>query len=103
MKEEDYQETIALIPPLPKDTLQTLMQAENGPKLAYYLGKHLDVADEISRLPPTIAAMRLGEISVHLSNKNPTTKPSAAPDPINPINSGGTTPSERGPSGARYE
>lgn len=102
LNEPDYAEVVGQIPILPAETLNVLIDSEN-PKLAYYLGKHLDVADEISRMSPTAAAMRLGQISAQLSNANPTKETSAAPDPIDPINSGGTSPSERGPAGARYE
>ena len=85
----DYQEAIAQIPELPTDTLEAVMSAENGAALAYHLGKHLDVADEIANLPPMAAAMRLGEISTSLKATKPQIKPSAAPAPIEPLTSGG--------------
>jgi hypothetical protein len=102
LNEPDYAEVVGQIPTLPAETLDVLIGSEN-PKLVYYLGKHLDIADEISRMSPTVAAMRLGQISAQLSNANPTKEPSAAPDPIDPINSGGTPSAKRGPPGARYE
>jgi len=99
----DYQEVLANIPPLPPETLDAVMQAENGPQLAYYLGKHLDVADEIASASPMVAAMQLGAISARLAAAKPNAKQSAAPEPIDPISSGGAIPkSERGPKGATF-
>jgi hypothetical protein len=86
----DYQEAIGQIPELPPETLNAVMQSENGPALAYHLAKHLDVADEIANMPPMAAAMRLGEISVSLKATKPQIKPSAAPAPIEPLSSGGS-------------
>ena len=79
----DYDQTIAGLPDLPGAVLDAVMQAENGPQLAHYLGKHLDVAENIT-------LMKLGEISAQLKNVKPTNKQSAAPDPIVPVKSGGT-------------
>ena len=79
----DYDQTIAGLPDLPGNVLDAVMQAENGPQLAHYLGKHLDVAESIS-------LMKLGEISAQLKNVKPTNKQSAAPDPIEPVKSGGS-------------
>jgi hypothetical protein len=86
----DYQEAVGNIPPLPAETLDVVMQAENGPQLAYYLGKHLDIADEIASASPYVAAMKLGAISERLAAVKPNVTTSAAPDPIEPISSGGS-------------
>ena len=86
----DYQEAIGQIPELPQETLDAVMQSENGPALAYHLAKHLDVADEIANASPMAAAMRLGEISASLKATKPEIKTSAAPAPIEPITSGGS-------------
>ena len=99
----DYQEALANIPPLPPETLEVVMQADNGPQLAYYLGKHLDVADEIASASPMQAAMLLGAISERFKAAKTNVKQSAAPEPIDPISSGGAIPkSERGPVGATF-
>lgn len=92
----DYQEVVGGIPQLPTDTLNAIMQAEKGPELAYYLGKHLDVADEIASASPFVAAMRLGEISAKLGAVQTKTVQSAAPDPIEPISSGGSLSKDMG-------
>ena len=85
----DYQEVIANVPQLPSQTLETVMQMDNGAQVAYYLGKHLDVADEIASSSPMVAAMRLGEIRAQLANTKPNIKPSAAPAPVETLTSGG--------------
>ncbi|MEE8207806.1 MAG: hypothetical protein V3T88_02435 [Nitrosomonadaceae bacterium] len=87
-KATDYQQVVANIPQLPEDTLNAVMQSDKGPELAYYLGKHLDIADEIATASPMVAAMKLGQISAQLSAPVTATKTSAAPDPIEPIESG---------------
>jgi len=86
----DYTESIGQLPEFPSDTLDAIMQADNGPQLAYYLSKHLDIADNVASLPPMQAAMALGRISSDLANAKPTIKPSAAPDPISPVDSSGS-------------
>jgi len=103
-KAPDFDQVVASVPTLPQDTLDAVMQHEKGPELAYYLGKHLDVADEIVNMSPVSAAMKLGQISAQLSAPTQTKATSAAPDPINPISTGGTVSDEiTGPPGAKYE
>jgi len=85
----DFQEVVANIPFLPQETLDTLMSAKDGEKLAYYLGQHLDVADEVASLPPNRAALLLGTISSKLSGATNNVKVSNAPEPIETVESGG--------------
>ena len=99
---EDIQERLGRLPQFPNETLLTLMQIDKGPKVADFLVDHLDIADEVAQMPPYLAAVKLGELSVQLSNSNPTDKPSAAPDPIDPLTSGGSAPTRRGPPGATF-
>ena len=89
---EDYSETIENLVatvPLPHDVVTAIQGAENGPELAYYLGKNLDVADKLIQKDQISAAMELGRISAKLSatNNKRTTK---APDPVKTAASGGT-------------
>lgn len=90
-KASDYEQVVANIPPLPEQTLNAVMQSDKGPEIAYYLGKHLDVADMIATADPMTAAMKLGQISAQLTATTKTVKTSAAPEPIEPINSGGVS------------
>lgn len=89
-KAPDYADTVAQLPQLPNETLNAIMESDNGPQLAYYLGKHLDVADQIASASPMMAAMTLGQISAQLANAKPNIKLSAAPEPVEPVNSSGS-------------
>ena len=66
---------------------EAVLGMDNGPEIAYMLGKNLDVAYEIANMHPIQAGMRLAEII----NRAPR-KTSNAPTPIKPLNaaSGGT-------------
>ncbi len=79
----DYDTVVSGLPLIPDDVMDAIMLHENGPKLAHYLGKHLDIAENIT-------LMKLGEISAQLANVKPIKQPSAAPDPIEPVKPGGT-------------
>jgi len=68
---------------------QALLGLDNGPEIAYTLGKHLDVAYEIANMHPIQAGMRLAE----LINKAPR-KTSNAPTPIRPLGTTGANPAK---------
>lgn len=65
---------------------QALLGLDNGPEIAYTLGKNLDVAYEIANMNPIQAGMRLAEII----NRAPR-KMSNAPSPVKPISGTGAT------------
>jgi hypothetical protein len=69
---------------------QAVLGLENGPDIAYVLGRNLDVAYEIASMHPIQAGMKLAE----LMNRAPR-KTSNAPNPIHPLN-GAATSSPRG-------
>ncbi len=75
--------------PLPEGIIDAIQQDEKGPELAYYLGKHLDVADRLAVADPIAAALELGRISAGFSGKK-TITPSNAPDPIKTVGGDGT-------------
>ncbi len=85
----DFEQVTALVPDLQPETLEAVMQHPKAAEIAYYLGKHLDVADEVVNMSPIQAAIKLGEISAQLTATPQTVKPSAAPAPIEPVGSGG--------------
>jgi hypothetical protein len=64
---------------------EAILGMENGPDIAYQLGRNLDVAYEISNMSPIQAGMRLASII------RQDAKSSAAPKPIRPINGTGGT------------
>lgn len=65
---------------------QALLGLDNGPEIAYILGKNLDVAYEIANMNPIQAGMRLAEII----NRAPR-KVSNAPSPVRPLSGTGAT------------
>lgn len=90
-KFSDYDEVIEGITSDPRlaqnpTIRQALLGLDNGPELAYVLGKNLDVAYEIANMNPIQAGMRLAEIV----NRAPR-KVSNAPSPVKPISGTGAT------------
>lgn len=99
----DFDEVAIAVPELPNGVADALMQSEQGPELIYHLGTHLDVADKLAGMTPQAAMMELGRISTSM-NAAPKLKTSAAPDPIETLNSGGSiSKNDDGPAGATYE
>jgi hypothetical protein len=69
----DYRD-VAHFAPISDDVGQIIMQAENGPELAYHLGKNKDIALSLSDLPRDVAAFELGRIDAKLSAERATKK-----------------------------
>ena len=84
----DFADVANAVPQLPSGVADALVQSENGAELIYHLGTHLDMADKIANMSPNQAMMELGRISANMNTKSEI-KQSAAPDPIEPITSGG--------------
>lgn len=102
-KNTDFNEILGKVPVLQPSVLNELMDMENGPELAYFLGNHLDIADKIVNMNPVAAGIKIGEIARKLAEPK-LVKQSSAPDPIEPLKSGGKAATEeRGPVGATYE
>ena len=99
---EDFYEVAARIPSLDQDLVAELMSTKEGVDMIYHLGSHLDFASDIAGMSPLQAMGELGRISANMSTK-PDVKLSAAPAPIEPLNSGGSISSKRGPEGATFE
>ena len=99
---EDFFEKANSIPVLPLGVADALMQSDIGPELIYHLADHLDQADALAGMTPAAAMMELGKIHSNMTAKQ-NIEPSAAPDPIQPLSSGGKISSERGPAGATFE
>lgn len=92
-KYQDYDiviESITSDPMLAQNSTirEALLGLDNGPEIAYTLGRNLDVAYEIANMHPIQAGMRLAEII----NRAPR-KVSNAPTPIRPLSAAaGATP-----------
>lgn len=92
---DDFATVANSVPDLPAGVADAIMGLENGAEMAYYLGTHLDQADVLASMTPMAAMMELGKISSQMSVK-PEIKTSAAPDPIETLNSGSALSSEVG-------
>lgn len=99
---EDFSDKANAIPELPTGVAAALTDLDNGAELIYHLGSHLDQADALANMSPMAAMVEIGRMSAGI-NKKQEIKPSAAPDPIQPLSSGGAISSERGPAGATFE
>lgn len=75
---------------------ETIKDSENGPAIAYHLGKNPKLAASISRLPPLQQAREIGRIEAALANKPAVPKVSAAPAPAPKIE-GGDSKTEKNP------
>lgn len=62
----DYKD-VAYYAPVSDDVAELIRAMENGPAVAYYLGKHRDIALTLNDYPPQLAAMELGRIDAKLS------------------------------------
>lgn len=65
---------------------QAILEAEDGPAIAYHLGQNPDVAERISGLSPAQQVFEIGRISVKLVAPAPKPKP----EPIRPLNTRNT-------------
>lgn len=65
-----------------------ILTDEDGPAIAYYLGKNRDEADRISKLPAVQAVAALGRIAARLAAKP---APATKPAPLVPLKTGSET------------
>jgi len=89
----DFNEVLGNVPVLQPAVLNELMSRDNGPELAYFLGSHADIADQIINMNPVAAGIKIGEISRKLAEPKQI-KLSSAPEPIKPVSSGGAIESD---------
>jgi hypothetical protein len=91
----DYIDSVQQLPQFKLETLDTIRSQDNGPQLVHHLSKNLELADKIASLDPYSAAVQVGIISERLSATGKTEiKTSTAPEPIDPINTGGAAISD---------
>ena len=103
LKTPDFDEVVFNLP-ISFEAGEVLKQLENGPEVGYHLGKHLDQADSMAGMNVTQMTMYLTRLSDTVSATVPTNKITAAPDPIETLNSGGGVQEVRkGPANATYE
>ena len=71
------------------DMADVLVLSDDGPDIAYYLGKNPAEAERIARLHPKLVAKELGRLSAKIASTPATVTLSKAPEPIEPV--GGKT------------
>lgn len=82
----DYSSVVNDKVPINESMRDVIFASDNGPAIAYYLGKNLDEANKIWELPPHIAAYELGKIESKITAQK-SKKPTNAPAPIADIGS----------------
>ena len=81
----DFKDVVAKVPNSEVLTSAVLV-SEDGPALAYHLGKNPDLAHQLSQMNPYTAMMEMGRISARLSTPAPT-KVTNAPAPTKTVGS----------------
>jgi hypothetical protein len=61
----DFNE-VANYAPISDQIAEMVIRAEQGPEIAYHLGKNPDIATSLSALPPSVAAYELGMLAAQL-------------------------------------
>lgn len=82
----DYEQVVSQMP-IGQNASDAILEMDNGPAVAYYLAKHLDVVDELNSLTPVAAILRVQELSKKLQPASP--KISTAPEPVESVKNGG--------------
>jgi len=84
--------------PINSDMAQVIAESDDGPALAYYLGKNVEIAERISQLSPLAAAREMGRIEAKLAAEREKAKEktvSKAPAPTPKLEAGNDAPTVR--------
>src|SRR3990167_85397 len=91
---DDFEEIVGDLKPTTPWAL-AIMEAENGEKIAYYLGKHPKEAQRIIALSPLSQVRDIGKLEMKLSTVTEAPKPpSKAPPPIAPVTGASVVPDD---------
>lgn len=82
--------------------VEVITTHENGPAIAYFLGKNPQEAQRIARLPVALQGLELGRIEAKISVLPPK-KVSTAPAPIPALTGGGGVTSQKSAEDMTYE
>jgi hypothetical protein len=84
-KYDDWDEVVGDIKPT-TPWAYAMMEADNGPDIAYYLGSHPAEVRRIAALSPSSQFREIGKLELKLqAPAEPPKKPSKAPAPIEPV------------------
>lgn len=88
---EDFDETVNA-PVFTGVMRDVLLSSENGPVMAYYLGRpeNIQAAERIAALPPELQSYEIGRLETKLLLAQKTKKISNAPTPISPLSGTGS-------------
>lgn len=82
---------------MPRHAQEALLHSEMGAHIAYHIANNPNIGDELSRMTPVQAAMRIGELGLQLKSQSSkgkaAVKVTKAPPPITPLK--GAAPSQR--------
>jgi hypothetical protein len=82
--------------------VQYILEDDHGPLITKYLANNLTELDELSRMDPTRAAVRI-ETLVKQKAASLRPKTNRAPDPLDTPRGAGSSPKPKGPQGATFE
>lgn len=88
-----YKQPVDGGPSITPAMLEVIMESDQGPEIAYHLGKNVELSRRIARLSPLSQARELGLIEATLKESRPARRTSSAPEPIKPVGSRASTPS----------
>lgn len=90
---EDFDEVVQA-PVFTKTMRSVLLTSEQGPVMAYYLGRpeNIQVAQRIASLPAELQPYEIGKLETQLLLAQKTKKVPSAPPPITPVGGTATTP-----------
>ena len=91
----DYAEVVGQsdVPAAPH-VLESILDSDVGPQLAYHLAKHPDVAERLNAMTPVQAAREIGRLEAAVTGPvaaqptPPAKRTTTAPAPINPVRGG---------------
>ena len=91
----DYAEVVGQsdVPAAPH-VLESILDSDVGPQLAYHLAKHPDVAERLNAMTPVQAAREIGRLEAAVASPSatqptpPAKRTTTAPAPINPVRGG---------------
>jgi|SRR5690348_4822555 len=88
---------------IPQSAQFAVMESPNGADVAYYLGKHPEVCDELGKLSDVGVMLKIGQISASLLPKPATQRASKAPAPVQPLTGNQARPTQVEPWEMDYQ